>query len=419
MTLLNALYVSAKTDSALRKVRMDYSTLAQHVAQDRDGVVFDVHSLYAHLRQVKDWRARRGRRYELAVILTALVLAKMAGEDTPSGIAAWARERVALFDEVFGLPRLAMPSHNTYRRALKRALRLADLERELDAYVQTWPEVGTEVRLTLDGKTLRGTIAFGETRGVHLLAAYLPGLGVVLFQVAVDTKTNEIGAAPQVLKMLDLQGKIVTGDAMFAQRALSLLIVQAGGDYVWTVKDNQSQLKTDIEQLFANDQGCVPGFSPAPMDFRTARTVNSGHGRIETRTLTTSSLLAETCDWPGAQQVFKLERKAEIVAHGQTRAEVVYGITSLTAVAADPARLLTIVREHWGQENGLHYRRDVTFHEDAGRTLDWTVAEAIAILNNLVLALLLRGGHMNAAQRRRHYAAHPDEALKCLLAAPT
>ena len=191
-------------------------------------------------------------------------------------------------------------------------------------------------------KTVRGTIAFGDSRGVHLLAAYLPGLGVVLFQVAVDTKTNEIGAAPQVLNMLDLQGKIVSGDALFAQRGLSLLIVQAGGDYVWTVKDNQSQLKTEIEQLFADDQRCGPGFSPAPTDFAIARTVNSGHGRIETRTLTTSSLLAQTSDWPGAQQVFKLERQTELVARGQQRGEVVYGITSLSAAEAGPARLLAM-----------------------------------------------------------------------------
>jgi len=397
---------------------MDYSILARNLAQDTDGLVFDVHSLYAHFLRLKDWRGRHGRRYSLAVILVALVLAKMAGEDSPSGIAAWARERKALFREIFDLKREAMPSHNTYRRALKSAVRLADLEREVEAHLGRWPEVGAEVRITLDGKTVRGTIAFGDTRGVHLLAAYLPGVGVVLFQVAVDTKTNEIGAAPQVLKMLDLQGKIVSGDAMFAQRALSLMIVQAGGDYLWTVKDNQSQLKTDIEQLFENDQRCVPGFSPAPTDFVTARTINSGHGRIETRRLTSSSLLAESCDWPGVAQVFKLERKTTIVARSQQRAEVAYGITSLSAAEAGPERLLEIVREHWGQENGLHYRRDVTFHEDAGRTRDWTVAEAIAMLNNLALALLLRGGKTNAAQERRYYAAHPDAALKRLLAAP-
>jgi hypothetical protein len=208
---------------------MDYSILARDLAQDTDGIVFDVQSLYAHFLQLKDWRGRRGKRYTLAMILVALVLAKMAGEDSPSGMAAWARERKALFRDIFCLKREAMPSHNTYRRVLKSAVRLADLERAVEAYLGRWPEVGAEVRMTIDGKTVRGTIAFGDTRGLHLLAAYLPGLGVVLFQVAVDTKTNEIGAAPQLLKLLDLQGKIVSGDAMFAQRALSLLIVQAGG----------------------------------------------------------------------------------------------------------------------------------------------------------------------------------------------
>jgi predicted transposase YbfD/YdcC len=396
---------------------MDYSTLAQTLAQDADGIVFAVDSLYAHFVQVADRRGRRGRRYELALILTALALAKMAGEDTPSGIADWARARQTLFSAAFHLKHATMPGHNTYRRTLKHGLCLADLEREICAYLAAWPEVGHEVHIALDGKTVRGTLAFGETRGLHLLAAYLPGLGVVLAQLAVDTKTNEITAAPQVLKLLDLQGKIVTGDAMFAQRSLSLAIVQAGGDYLWTVKDNQAQLKQDIEQLFVNDQGCVPGFSPAPTDFASARTTNSGHGRIETRTLTTSSLLTETGRWPGAQQVFKLERQTELVARGQTRAEVVYGITSLTAAQAGPERLSALVREHWGQENGLHYRRDVTFHEDAGRTRDWTVAEALACFNNLVLALLLRGGRTNLAQQRRYYAAHPDQALNRLLTA--
>lgn len=398
---------------------MDYSTLARNWPHDADGILIDIHSLYARFVRLVDRRGRHGRRYELALILVAIVLAKLAGEDKPSGIADWARTRQELFSEVFALKRAVMPSHNTYRRVLQRGLSLAELEQAVSAYLQSWPGVGSSVQITLDGKTVRGTIAFGETRGLHLLAAYLPGAGIVLFQVAVDLKTNEITAAPRVLKMLDLQGKIVTGDAMFAQRALSLLIVQAGGDYVWTVKDNQSRLKQDIEQLFAGDHECVPGFSPAPTDFRTASTTNSGHGRIEKRTLTTSSLLQETCDWPGAQQVFTLARDTNLVARGLKRAEVVYGITSLSATEADPKRLLEIVRTHWAIENGLHYRRDVTLKEDAGQTQDWTVAHALAILNNLVLALLLRGGPTNAAQARRHYAAHPDHALQLLFSAPT
>jgi predicted transposase YbfD/YdcC len=396
---------------------MDYSTLAQNLAQDTDGVLIDVHSLYAQFLRLVDQRGRRGRRYTLALILVAIVLAKLGGEDKPSGIADWVRARKELFIEVFALKRPTMPGHNTYRRVLQHGVRLEDLERGIGAYVQAWPEVRAATRITLDGKTLRGTIAFGEARGLHLLAAYLPGAGVVLFQVAVDVKENEITAAPKVLKMLDLQGKIITGDALLAQRALSLLIVTAKGHYAWTVKDNQPQLQQDIQSLF-EPVTCAPGFSPAPTDFRTAQTVNAGHGRIEKRTLTASSLLNATSDWPGLQQVFKVEREITVGAHGAKRHEIVYGITSLTADQASPARLLEIVREHWGQENGLHYRRDVTLHEDAGRFTNWTVAEVMAMLNNLVLALLLRGRKANAAQERRYFAAHPDEALKRLLTAP-
>jgi predicted transposase YbfD/YdcC len=396
---------------------MDYSTLTENLTQDADGVLIDVHSLYAYFQQLIDRRGHHGRVYGLALILVAIVLAKLGGEDRPSGIAEWVRFRKALFVEVFALKHDRMPGHNTYRRVLGQGVGLEDLDRVITRYLQTWPEVGLATRISLDGKTLRGTIAFGETRGLHLLAAYLPGTGVALFQVAVDVKANEIVAAPKVLKLLDLQGKIVTGDAMFTQRALSLLIVTAKGHYVWTVKDNQPQLRQDIELLFQPEK-CVPGFSPAPKDFRTAQTINSGHGRIEKRTLTTSSLLNETCDWPGLGQVFKLERDITLVGPGTKRGEVVYGITDLTATEAGPRQLLEIVRDHWDQENGLHYRRDVTLKEDASRFTNWTVAEAMAILNNLVLALLLRGGNDNAAQERRYYAAHPDEALKRLILAP-
>jgi predicted transposase YbfD/YdcC len=397
---------------------MDYSMIARSLAQDADGVLIDVSSLYARFGRLRDDRRRAGRRYELALVLIAIILAKLAGEDQPSGIADWARARAELFSEVFTLKRAVMPSHNTYRRVLRQEACGEALEREASAYVQSGLGVGQGIQISLDGKTVRGTIAWGETRGLHLLAAYLPDAGVVLFQVVVDLKTNEISAAPQVLKMLDLQGKIVTGDAMFAQRGLSVLIVEAGGDYVWTVKDNQSRLKQDIEQLFAGDHECVPGFSPAPTDFQTAQETNGGHGRIETRSLTTSSLLQDTGTWPGAQQVFKLDRHTRIVAHGLTHTETAYGITSLSPAQADPKRLLKIVRGHWGIENGLHYRRDVTLQEDAGQTRERKVAHALAILNNIVLALLLRDGHSNAAQARRAYAAHPDRALQLLLSAP-
>jgi predicted transposase YbfD/YdcC len=254
---------------------------------------------------------------------------------------------------------------------------------------------------------------------VHLLAAYVPAQGVALMQVAVDGKENEITAAPRVLKALDLQGQIVTGDAMFAQRRLSQQVLGAGGHYVWTVKANQPQLYADIAELFAPRVRLGKGFNTGPSDFRQARTVNTGHGRLETRTLTASSQLNGLSDWPGLAQVFRVARHVQHPARGTTRQEVVYGVTSLSAQQAPPARLLQLVRQHWGIENGLHYRRDVTFHEDATRTRSPNGAQALAAIHNLGLGLLLHAGHTNLARARRHYAAHPDEALRLLLTRPT
>jgi predicted transposase YbfD/YdcC len=126
---------------------------------------------------------------------------------------------------------------------------------------------------------------------VHLLAAYLPGEGLVLMQLVVEKdKANEIVVAPQLLKCLDLRDKVVVGDAMHTQRAVSCQIVAAGGDYVWVVKDNQPTTRQAIEQLF-DPPPPVPGWSQPPSDFRTARTLSKAHGRVEERTLTASSLL--------------------------------------------------------------------------------------------------------------------------------
>jgi predicted transposase YbfD/YdcC len=266
----------------------------------------------------------------------------------------------------------------------------------------------------LDGKTLRGTIPAGQTQGLHLLAAFLPGEGWVIVQVEVDGKENEISAAPRVLKVLDLRGKIVTGDAMLAQRDLSVQIVAGGGDYVWTVKDNQPQLCQDLVTLFEPEQ-CVKGFSPAVKEFDTATTIEKGHGRLERRTLTASSELKGYVDWPYAEQVFKVERHFTRLADGKVTEQVVYGITSLTKEEAGAERLLEIVRAHWQIENGLHYRRDETLREDWCHLRMGHAARMMAEINNLVLGVLLRRGVKNVPQARRRFAAHLDEAVALVL----
>jgi len=397
---------------------MDYSTLLQEFEQDVDGVVFDVGSLYQRLCGLSDHRHRRGRRYELAVILMATLLAKLAGQDKPDGIAEWVQLRHTFLSDVFQLKRTTMPQAMTYRRVLAQPRLMTELDHLTREYLLSQAGAGRSVQVALDGKTLRGVLAEGHWRGLHLLAAYLPREGIVLMQVEVAGHTNEIKVAPQVLKVLDLRGKIVTGDALLAQRALSELIVSAGGDYVWTVKDNQPQLRRDIEQLFA-PESCLPGTSPVITERRTAQTIEKNRGRVETRRLTACSLLTESSDWPQLQQVFQVERRSLTIATGEVHRETVYGVTSLTADQASPEHLLALNRGHWLIENGLHYRRDQTLHEDGGRTKFRCFGHVMATLNNLIIGLTIGHGWNNLAQARRYYDAHPDQGLRLLLQRPS
>jgi len=257
-------------------------------------------------------------------------------------MAHWAKLRVHELSAFFALQREKMPHYSTWSWVLGPSVEPGEVEAILGHFFLTATKASAPARasvhLARDGKTLRGTIPLGQTRGVHLLAIYPPSQGVVLAQMRVEEKSNEITHAPILLRQLDLRGVIVTGDAMFAQRAVSLQIVQAHGDYLWTVKDNQEGLREEIEVLFQPHRP-RPGTSALPTDFQMARTVEKGHGRLETRTLTTSSLLAGYSTWPELAQVFKVESQ-RTDALGRTETEVRYGVTSLPAHVASPHRLL-------------------------------------------------------------------------------
>jgi predicted transposase YbfD/YdcC len=393
---------------------MECTTPTFDVNLDPNGFVIDLDCLYAWLARLPDQRHARGVRYALVTVLLFLVLAKLAGQDRLYGISQWVRYRQAPLAQVFRLKKPRAPCANTYRNILGRVIDIEEFEQVVRDFFASQPHAGQSLVIALDGKTLRGTIAAGQTRGQHLLAAYLPAEGWVLFQVEVAGKENEITAAPRVLKMLDLRGKIVTGDAMFAQRELSVQIVEAGGDYVWAVKDNQATLRQDIELLFQPEQ-TVKGFSPGTKDFRTDETLEKKHGRIERRTLTASAELKEYLDWAGVEQVFKLERHFTRLADGYVTHEVVYGITSLTAAEANPKRLLQIIRSHWGIENGLHYRRDETLREDWCHLKRGQAPRAMTVINNLIVGLVLRLGRTNLAEARRYFDAHPHEAQRLVL----
>jgi predicted transposase YbfD/YdcC len=394
---------------------MKYTALSYEVNL-REGVVIDLDSLFAALCELHDKRDARGLRYALVTVLILILLAKMCGQDHLRGIAQWVSLRKERLAEALRLVKVQAPHATTYSRVLRKAIDVEEYERVAQGYFSRQPGAGQSVLVCIDGKTLRGTIPAGKSQGVHLLAAYLPEEGWVMIQVEVQGHENEIPAAGRMIQCIDLRNKIVTGDAQLAQRELSVQVVQAGGEYVWVIKDNQPQLRADIAALF-DPEVCAPGFSPTPKDFDTAQSFGKGHGRLERRTLTSSCMLKGYIDWPYAEQVFRVERRFVRMTDGLVEEETTYGVTSLTPAKADAEQLLGIVRGHWGIENGLHYRRDETLREDRCR-ITGQGAHVMAIINNLVLGLLLRQGVTNLPDARRYYDAHPEQAVDLLLLAP-
>ena len=373
-------------------------------ANESDAIVFDVDDLMTYLNQLTDTRDRRGKVYPLGLVLTLVVLAKLAGEDRPSGIAEWIHLRRDALVALFKCKHQRMPCLNSIRWILQEIVSAQELERALTRYLhETYG--GQESQLVaIDGKTMRGTIPKGSHQGVHLLAAYLPAEGVVLKQVEVGAKENEISAAPEVIKGLNLKNKVVCGDAIHTQRGLSIDILARGGHYIWFLKDNQPTALADAEQFFQPPQKSA-GW-PLPEQPRTmAQTTGKKHGRLEQRTLTLVVDEVGYLEWPGARQVFKLERQAHHMRTGTKSNQQVIGLTSCDPEMASAEQLLEWTRHYWGIENGLHYRRDVTLREDATRISQPTLARAIAAINNFLIGLSQKLGYSNLASARRIFNA--------------
>lgn len=234
-------------------------------------------------------------------------------------------------------------------------------------------------------------------------------LGLTVAQEAVDDKTNEIGAIPAVLGRLLLAGRVVTLDALLTHRAIAQTIVDGQGDYVMMAKENQPGLCQGIAGLLATPPH-VPGATP----LHTAQTTDRGHGRRERRRLVTRVLLPGDSDWPGARQIFRIERQRIEQKTGAINTETTYGITSLAADEASPRQLLALLRGHWHIENRVHWVRDVTFDEDRSQVRTGAIPQVMAAVRSTALGLLRASGATNIAAATRYYAARPSEALTLL-----
>ncbi len=358
----------------------------------------DPPGLLGALAGVVDPRHRRGVRHRLAVILGLTVCAVLAGARSFTAIAEWAADA----DEET-LARLGVtgvvPSESTFRRVLQRLD--ADAFDHLAgrwAARRTTPGPGARRVIAVDGKTLRGS-GHGGQDSRHLLAAFDHAHGVVLGQVDVDTKTNEIPMFTTLLDRVDIGDAVVTADALHAQRSHADYLARRGAHYLLTVKRNQPGLHAQLTALPWHD---------VPVAYTKAE---RGHGRTERRTLKITSVAAGLA-FPCAAQAIKIVRRRKV--KGKWSAGTCYAVTSLRITQASPAQLAAIIRGHWGIEDRLHWARDIDFDEDRSQVRTASGPHIMASLRNLVITILRLAGTTSIAAALRYHARRPSRPLRTI-----
>ena len=359
------------------------------------------------LAEIPDFRQAQGRRHPLSAILALSIAAMLCGYRSYGAIAEWGRNYGTEMLRALGFTHDTAPCAATLNTVL-RGLDTAAVERLLGEWAEgvlaaTAAPPDTLEAIAIDGKTLRGSRR-QRAPGAHLLSALGHRLGLTLGQQAVADKTNEIGAISDVLGALMLQNRVITMDALLTQQKVAQTIVDGGGDYVMIVKGNQPTLHEEIATLFAAPQLVAE-------TLQRAATLDIGHGRIEQRKITTSSALCGYSNWNGLAQVFAIERQVTLKQSGEERAEIVYGVTSLSRERASAAQVLELVRHHWHIENKSHWVRDVTFDEDRSQVRVGSIPQVMAALRNTAIGLMRVAGETNIAAACRRFAAQPWSAL--------
>jgi len=376
-------------------------------------------SLAAAFAQVPDPRRGASVVYPLPAILAMAVAAILANHLSVLAIAEWGARQDAVMLAALGFPDGRTPCQSTLQllfRHLDGDAVAATLSACFAPSAAPATAAPTPQGVAIDGKAQRGRLRFANLGcPVHALSAFCHEHGIVLAHEPIDAGRDkaeaELTVAPALLARVDWPGRVLTGDALFCQRTLCEQVLAAGGDYLLLVKENQGRLHEDIALLF-DPPATVP---VAPLhDRRVARTVESGHGRsMERRELLASSDLNDYLDWPGVEQVFRLERTW--CEHGRAKRALHYGITSLTPAQADPVRLLVLRRGHWAIENRLHRHKDVNLGEDASLIHVGAGPTVMALLRDAALSLLHRAGIRRVASRLRTHSQQPEQAVALVL----
>jgi predicted transposase YbfD/YdcC len=362
-----------------------------------------------HFRSLKDPRRRHGRRHLLLDIVVIAVCAVTGGADNWEEIAAFGRRHESWFRRYLALPS-GIPSHDTLARVLAR-LDPQVFQRCLRDWLLAFGDVLRCKHIAIDGKTLCGSGR--KTRGLgplHLVSAWASANHLILGQVAVDGKSNEITAIPQLLALLETKGAVITIDAMGCQKAIAAKIRERRCHYVLAVKDNQPTLHQDIQDSFvrAHDND----FAGIAHDCYETKTTN-GSGRQEKRyceVIYDLSGIRNQDAWADLRAIGMCVTERTI--NGETKGEVRYFIGS----QKKSARYYGIAfRKHWSIENNLHWQMDVSFGEDANRTAERTAAENLTLIRRAAQTLVKRDPQKGGIKCKRRQAGWDLKFLEELL----
>ena len=339
-----------------------------------------VSSMVEHFKDLPDPR-RENRRHKLMDIMFITLCAVVGGADKWEDIEEFGRAKESWFRKYVELPH-GIPSHDTFERVFA----VVDPE-EFNRCFLSWitelhGSTGDEV-INIDGKTVRRSYdTEGGKSAIHMVSAWAQKAGLTLAQVKVDEKSNEITAIPQLLDLVDVEGSVVTIDAMGTQKKIAEKIVAGGGEYVLALKGNQGTLKDDVELFFQDAE--ENGFATAAFDHH--RTVEKDHGRIEVRECWATEQidwLSQKEEWKGLKSICMV-RAQRSIGDETTSEDRLY----ISSMAADAEDLGKTVRSHWAIENSLHWVLDVAFREDECRKRKDHSPENFAIVRHIALNLL-------------------------------
>jgi predicted transposase YbfD/YdcC len=326
--------------------------------------------------------------HSLEAIITTAILATICGAHNWVEIEQWGQAHHQWLAEFLDLQH-GIPSHDTFGRVFA-LLDPTRLQQAFTAWMSALADRAEEV-IALDGKTIRRSLDRADGKGaIHVVSAWASTNELVLAQFKVDDKSNEITALPELLALLNLQGRVVTIDAMGCQVEIARQIIDQGGAYVLSLKENQPGLHGDCAALFTWLRG------PHPLDEEVVlgyyEQVDGGHGRIETRKVWSTEALAglETCErWPGLATLVMVEATRQL--GDRESLERRYYLSSLPGTTDNDAKRLNgVIRTHWEIENRVHWVLDVAMGEDTNRTRKGESAQNLALIRKLALNLLRR-----------------------------